>query len=291
MIAERPLGALSAASPAVGTPSLAPRAVATTPVAPAVVWPGTPQAAPVSGPLLFARYAFGPNRLGYCGPDQVEELFELGTMAEPDERGLRRLARGFDGAWPYLELIAASNAIPDPLDRRVVEAYWIGNELLDDVLPGALAASLAARFRPRLRPDGWRWLATKPGAGSVPVHAFHVLDVFPRVGLLRSGAADRIVETIDACRIRWGRVLDRDGEWLVVSTVPLVLTDGRLVFGAPRPERVQAWRDGASFVSDVAVGDVISVHWSFACDRLDPRRLSELIGWTSRQLAIANATI
>lgn len=28
-------------------------------------------AGPVPGPILFARYAFGPNRLGYCGPDDA----------------------------------------------------------------------------------------------------------------------------------------------------------------------------------------------------------------------------
>src|SRR5690349_13936576 len=143
------------------------------------------------GPILFARYAFGPNRLGYCGPDAVVELFEEGTRGG-DERALRELAQGFEGAWPYLELIARANRIDDPLDRRVVEAYWLGNELLDAVRPADLGSSLAARFRPRLRADGWRWLAGKPEAGAVPVHAFHVLDVFPRVGLLRSGSIDHV---------------------------------------------------------------------------------------------------
>ena len=150
----------------------------------------TPRDLPCSGPVLFARYAFGPNRLGYCGPDASAEL--IGEASRPGgERAIRELARGFEGAWPYLELIATANGIADPLDRRVVEAYWLGNELLDAVRADAFAASLAVRFRPRLRPDGWRWLGEKPAAGPVPIHAFHVLDVFPRVGLLRSGSIER----------------------------------------------------------------------------------------------------
>jgi hypothetical protein len=253
--------------------------------------PAVAPAPPSTGPGLFARYAFGPNRLGYCGPDAAAELFERGTTPTADDRGLRELARGFDGAWPYLQLIATANRVPDPLDRRVVEAYWLGNELLDAVRPEDLLGSMAARFRPRLRPDGWRWLATKPDAGAAPVHAFHVLDVFPRVGLLRSGAADKVVETIDACRIRWGRVLERDGDWLVVNAVPLVLREGRLEYGASRPERIQAWRDGASFIAGVGIGDIVSVHWSFACDRLAPRQLAGLIRWTTRELAVANETL
>jgi uncharacterized protein DUF6390 len=243
-----------------------------------------------SGPVLFARYAYGPNRLGYCGPDAVTELFEEGTTGT-DDRALRELAHGFEGAWPYLELIARANGLADPLDRRVVEAYWLGNDLLDAVGPAALGASLATRFRPRLRPDGWRWLAGKPAAGAVPVHAFHVLDVFPRVGLIRTGAVDRALEVMDSCRIRWGRVLERDGEALVVNVVPLELVDGRLALGAARPERIQAWRDGAAFVDGVHVGEVVSVHWSFACDRLAPHQLDGLVGWTRFELGIANETI
>lgn len=243
-----------------------------------------------SGPVLFARYAFGPNRLGYCGPDAIEELFGEGTSAG-DERALRELAASFEGAWPYLMLIAEANGRPDPLDREVVEAYWLGNSLLEQVAPGQLEASLAARFQPRLRADGWRWLAAAPGSGGVPVHAFHVLDVFPRVGLLRSGALDQALETMDSCRIRWGRVLERDGDWLVVNAVPLALVDGRLELGSARPERVQAWRAGSSFVAEVQPGDVITIHWSWACDRLTVGQLAGLITWTNRQINVANLTI
>src|SRR3954451_5699142 len=78
----------------------------------------------VPGPIRFARYAYGPNRLGYCGPDAADEL--LGEAAAGgDLRRIRELAQGFEGAWPYLELIARSNGIAGPLDGRVVEAYWL----------------------------------------------------------------------------------------------------------------------------------------------------------------------
>ena len=243
-----------------------------------------------SGPVLFARYAYGPNRLGYCGPDAVAELFGQGTAGR-DDRALRELARGFDGAWPYLQLIAEANGRSDPLDRDIVEAYWLGNELLDRVTPDQFAASLATRFRPRLRPNGWHWLGDKPARGAVPVHAFHVLDVFPRTGLLRSGAVDRAVDVIDACRIRWGRVLERDGDFLVTHVVPIEMRGGQFVLGAPRPERIRAWNDGAGFVNGAGPGDVVSIHWQFACDRLSARQLAGLIESTRRQLEIANETV
>ena len=243
-----------------------------------------------AGPVLFARYAFGPNRLGYCGPEDAAELFELAVDGR-QQADLRALARRFDGAWPYLELIARANVRRDPLDRQVVEAYWLGNELLDRVPPMQLGTALEARFKPRLRPNDWRWLAGKPEAGAKPVHAFHVLDVFPRVGLLRSDRIDDVLGVIDGCRIRWGQVVAVEGDWLVVEVVPVRLIDGQLGLAAPQLERVQAWRDGAGFIAEIQPGDTISVHWSWACDRLDPRRLTNLIGWTRHQLDLANRTI
>jgi hypothetical protein len=245
---------------------------------------------PVPGPVRFARYAYGPNRLGYCGPEEVQELFEQATDGAEDA-ALRALARKFEGAYPYLELIARSNGIPDPLDGRVVEAYWLGNRLLDRVRPNQLGPSLERRFKPRLRGDGWQWLATKPEAGAVPVHAFHVLDVFPRLGLMRTGATDHALEVMDSCRIRWGRVLERDADWLVVSAVPLEMADAKLRLAPPRVERIRGWIDGAGFVEDVEPGDVVSIHWDWACERLDRTRLDALRGWTERELEIANRTM
>jgi hypothetical protein len=258
-------------------------------IEPAVDW--NRPIAPAPGPIRFARYAFGPNRLGYCGPDAAGELFAQATGGGELER-IRSLATQFEGAYPYLCLIARSAGIADPLDARVVAAYWLGGPLLDDVTPSALGRNLEERFRPRLTgSDGWRWLGAKPEAGATPSHAFHVLDVFPRVGLLRSGEVHNALQVMDSCRIRWGRIVERDGDSLVVSAVPLEYVGGRLRFGAPRIERIRGWADGAGFVDDAAVGDVVAIHWDWACERLDASRLAALRTATSRELALANQTI
>jgi hypothetical protein len=244
----------------------------------------------VPGPILFARYAFGPNVLGYCGPDDAAELFGEATRGG-DLGALRRQAEQFEGAYPYLQLIASCNNLDDPLDRRVVEAYWLGNDLLRNVPGAALGRSLDTRFRRRLRADGWRWLSDKPNVGAQPLHAFHVLDVFPRLGLLRSGMTDNALAVMDSCRIRWGRVLERDGDFLTVSAVPLSIVDGKLELGPARVERVRGWQDGQGFIADVATGDVVSIHWDWACDTLDARGLAALQSSTKQELAIANQTI
>lgn len=244
----------------------------------------------VPGPIRFARYAYGPNRLGYCGPDAADEL--LGEAAEGgDLRRIRELATGFEGAYPYLELIARSNGIADPLDDRVVEAYWLGSDLLRKIPATGFGRSVEQRFRPRVRTSAWRWLATKAPDGAHPVHAFHVLSVLPVVGLLRGGATDDVLRTIDSCRIRWGRVRERIGADLLVDAVPLEWSDGKLRLAAARPETIRGWQDGLGFIDDVGPGDLVAIHWDWACERLDARQAGALRAWTARELAISNATL
>ena len=245
---------------------------------------------PAPGPIRFARYAFGPNRLGYCGPDEAGELFEQATLGR-DLGRLRELAGQFEGAYPYLRLIALGSGIADPLDAAVVEAYWLGSDLAARVRAADFGRSLEERFRPRLRADGWRWLGGKPEAGAVPNHAFHVLDVFPRVGLMRTGDTDNALQVMDSCRIRWGRVLERDGDSLVVSAVPLEMVEGVLRLASPRVERIRGWVDGAGFVEDAGPGDVVAIHWDWACERLDADRLAALQHSTAAELRLANQTI
>ena len=244
---------------------------------------------PVPGPVLFARYAFGPNRLGYCGTDDHAGL--LGSAAAGDEREVRALARTFEGAYPYLQLIAHANDIRDPLDRRVVEAYWLGNELTATVRPRGQQRSLDDRFRSRLSPETWRWLEASIPAGARPVHAFHVMDVFPRVGLVRGEQVRDVLSTIDSCRIRWGRVRQVVDGHLVVDSPALEMVDGRLRIGAPRTERVERWMDGIGFVDDVVPGELVSLHWGWACDRLTPRQLANLAAWTRHELEVANQAL
>lgn len=242
------------------------------------------------GPVLFGRYAFGPNRLGYCGPNESASLLAY-AAAGTDDGGLRSLARGFEGAYPYLELIAAASEIPDPLDRSVVEAYWLGNPLTAAVRPRELHRSVEERFRSRLDASAWRWLEAAVAVGARPVHAFHVLDVFPKVGLLRGEAVDDVLATIDSCRIRWGRVQAVVGDQLIVSAVSLELVDGRLRLAAPRMETISRWLDGTGFVDDIEPGEMIAIHWSWACDRLTPRQLHNLVAWTRLALMVANRAI
>jgi hypothetical protein len=239
-----------------------------------------------NGALLFARYAYPPNALGYCGPDENRTLLEYGDAGESDQ-GLVQLARSFEGAWPYLELIAGANGIDDPLDSRVVEAYWVGSPLLERVDGRSLASHLDERFRKRAG-RAWDLLATSIPDGGDPHHDFHVFGVYPWVGLLRSGDATEPLRVLESCRITPGRVVEVDGEVASVLAEPLLWDGRRLRLGVATERRVAWRRDGLGFLPDLRPGDLVSLHWDWVCDRLDARGARALSRYTRRMLALAN---
>ena len=241
------------------------------------------------GALQFAAYAYPPNALGYCGPDAADQLLEQ-VAAGVDDPELRRLARGFEGAWPYLELIAAAAGIPDPLDARVVEAYWVGNDLLDRVGPRLMGDSLETRFRARAGRVVWPRLVDAVPLGAVPHHSFHVFGVYPWLGLLREGRVDEPLRVLDRCRVRWGEVVSVVGGEAVVRSRPLEWDGRRLSLGAPREEVARLRRDGLGLAGDVGAGDWCSLHWDWVCERLGRRRLTALRDRTLQQLRVANGT-
>jgi hypothetical protein len=237
---------------------------------------------------MFARFAYPPNALGYCGPDDARGMLERLEAGE-DAAGLRAAARRFEGAWPYLQLIAGANRIADPLDPRVVEAYWIGNGLLDRVDGNLLADSLDERFRRRVGPRLERLVAPAP-AGARPHHSFHVFGVYPWLGLIRSGVVEQPLRVLDRCRIRWGQVEAIVGDQAVVRCRLLTWEDGALTLGAPQSEQVTLGDDGLSLAGPLGVGDWCALHWDWVCAPLTPVQLEALRTWTVRTLETVNGT-
>ena len=181
----------------------------------------------------FARYAYPPNELGYCGPPgaSVEELAAR--------------AREFDGAWPYLAALGSACG-RDPLDAEVVRNYWVGGSLLDTVDPAWLLD--------RLRGDFTGQATGLLGSVDMAMahHSFHVFVVYPWVRFLGRGDPTTPLHVLQSCRIRWGTVESVGAEFAQVRSRPLVY-DGKLGFGDPVVETVR-WRKGTSALVDGACG-------------------------------------
>jgi hypothetical protein len=237
-----------------------------------------------SGPLAFARYAYPPNVLGYCGPGDPAALLEYANGGVADA-GLLALARRFAGAWPYLALIAVANGRADPLDRAVVDAYWVGNRLLERVPAGLFATHLRDRFEDRAGP-GFPDLASLAVSGGVPHHNFHVFAVYPWVGMLRAGHTEEPMRVLDSCRVQAGRVLAVHGGLVEVETRPLTWDGRRLAPGVPR---VRLFTRALAF--PLRVDDTVSVHWDWICEVLSLRQALRLRRYTRRLLRLVNEAL
>jgi hypothetical protein len=239
----------------------------------------------LDGTQRFIRYAFMPNRLRYCGGDDNRTLLEYGVAGASDG-GLVPLLRRFTGALPYLSLIARANDIADPFDSRVVEAYWLGSSLLDQVEVRQLYDALLERFGKQLVGRTRDLVLGKAPAGARPHHSFHVLDVHSRVGELETS-----MHTLDSCRVSWARVQRIDGSELLVERQPLVLREAKLALGDARVERVVRQVDGHGFVESAAPGDWVSLHWGWVCEVITASQQRNLERYTRYHLAIANQTV
>lgn len=238
------------------------------------------------GAARFARFAYPPNILGHCGADDHDALWGYATAQLPPDGGLGDLARTFEGAWPYLTLLAGAAGTDDPLTDEVVRAYWLGGPLLDRVAGSDWAWHLHDRFGGRGE-EGRRAVGGAL-AGGRPTHVFHVLCVYPWTGMLRTGVVDGPLDVLDRCRIRWGRVEQVVAGRAVVRSRPLAWAGGRLGLAEPVLEEVALGVDGAGLVGDVRPGDDVALHWGWVCERLTPDGVHRLAAETAHHLAIAN---
>lgn len=240
-----------------------------------------------SGRALFARYAYAPNALGYCGPAGsalLEAVACAGEGAVVDE--VDAAARQFSGAWPYQELLAELCGVDDPLDERVARGYWTGNELTASVDRERFGRELLDRLGARAG-HYWKYLTDDLLPEVAPTHAFHVFGVYPWTRLLGTGMPQPL-QVLDSCRIRNGVVVELRPDTAVVRSRGLQFDGVRLALGPLEDRAVRRRVPAGAFVPDLRVGDRVAVHWDLVCDRLDADQAGSLEYWTDWQLQQTN---
>src|ERR671933_1320013 len=252
------------------------------------------------GPVLFTRYAFMPNHLQRCGPLRAQDnrtIFEYAVAGDSDPY-FTSLLREFQAAYPYLQLIARTTGYTDPFDPAVVEAYWIGSDLLERVEVRQFHQSIEERFGKLVDRKNLDYLLGKAPAGARPHHSFNVFDI-----QRFTQEKTHTLHNMEQCRIGWGQVRAIEPSHFVVEHQPLIWADagtelplpgrkaelpprlevrrgegstykkGGLTLGAPTFARILRHMDGKGFADRAQVGDWISFHWGWACDVLaEPQR-------------------
>ncbi|WP_067473167.1 DUF6390 family protein [Nocardia amamiensis] len=232
------------------------------------------------GAEMFARYAYEPNRLGYCGPP------DAAALRDGSDEQVRAVARRFSGAWPYLQVMATMTGIADPLDRRLVESYWLGGGVGAALDPAGFTAELLALLGP-VAGGYWTHLTPQLAEEAGANHCFHVFGVYPWSRLLGHGH-EYPLHVLDSCRITWGTVLDRTGNEIALRCRRLGWDGQRLALSPETVQPVPIRVHGYAAVPDVSVGEWVAVHWGRLCGRLDDVQVRGLEAGTTRQLEVTN---
>lgn len=222
----------------------------------------------MSGLKLAALYGIYPHRLGFCGPKKSSARKTLANFLsgkKVSEKTIRKILTNFKGAFSYYKLIAKCNNIEDPFDERVVKAYWLGNQLLENVSIDSLKEILLGEFA---KPREEIPLASKAH------HSFHVLVV--------GSVSGRVVlkgKLLDLCRIGWAKILKckKNKREAIVEHQALQKRNNRYFFGKPVP-RVVFW--DKNFIPELRVGNWVALHWNHIVQVLNKKELALLKKYT-----------
>jgi hypothetical protein len=248
------------------------------------------------GLLLHTKHALQPNSLGYCGPDENTTLLEHLYESTTSHQLVSTLTR-FEAAYPFVRMIAKATGRP-AFDKKVIEAYWIGNSLLDKVSPSDFfhfAQHDLGRSRMRAgKKDGIKKQDTKSlfrelGTLAKPHHTFYVLGMYARSSI-KSGSENKLLGLMDNCRVSWGKVVDVKKTSLVVERPALALDNDQLSLTQPKRKVVHYDPQIPPF-SKIRPGDWVSVHWNFASEKLRPYQLKNLKRYTALDIKATNRLV
>lgn len=247
-----------------------------------------------TGLLQCADYALPPNYLHFCGPEKQVDLAEYKSVQIADA-GLNNILVEFETLYPYLILIAHENNIKDPFDPRVVEAYWLGNSLLSKVTLNKYHIHLSEtlHLKQKLKKKDLNVIMGKLDKNMLPHHTHHVLNIFTRTG---HTASPHTIETMDNCRIGWGKVVTASllsgagHNTLTVETAPLVIESGKLTLGN-KVNKIISQPVKTSNINGYPARGYVSFHWNMFCGFLTARQVANLTFYTNKAIQLANLTL
>ncbi len=235
------------------------------------------------GVEIAARFALPPNSRAYCGKRGFRKAFAA-FLADKSAAKLERELSKFTAHYAYLRLIAAANRL-SPFDRKVSEALWIGNSLLEKVRKEDLKKIILQQFcgKGMLSEPSAKKLAESLPDGFVPHHSFHVLYLHTISGVIGPS-----VENADSCRVSWGKVTRAGSGFVEVATQRLARKNGRLLL-LPVKKRWKTSCAGVALLDKPKAGDLAASHWGIAVMELAPAQARRLEKFTKINLKAANS--
>ena len=236
----------------------------------------------MDGLRLGISFSYMPNSLRFCGPQRAHQDF-LSYINSPSKKTAAAVesdVKRFEGLFTYLDAIAAKSK-KHFTDYEVVEAYWIGNSLLDKFTSNDVKAIIKALIRRGLPAEIAENKIRSLPKGVFPHHNFNVCYV--GVGRI-TGAVPTTIQNMNDCMTIPGIVtaIKRKRGKLVVRRKFLQMSEPGLQLG-PEMEVEVAYLP--QLMTNVKIGDVVAIHWGFAPMILTKRQQQNLEGYTQKVLA------
>ena len=219
----------------------------------------------------------------YCGSKEANAHFTgyIASQSEENRQKAETAFPSFESLWPYLNLIAKANSL-EPLDGQVIEAYWLGNSLLEKVGMDDLKKVILTDFtKPGLLPKS---IAKKKTdgipEGIMPCHSFHVLYIN-----FITGKVEPLLKNLDNCLVHWGAVIAEEKGKLFLESQELVSENGK--FGlVPSVRQVDM-----GFASEADIGYTVSFHWNHGIELLSEKQAKNLEKYTLLNLEKVNSAL
>jgi hypothetical protein len=212
--------------------------------------------------LKFAsRYSFMPPRLNPSLHSRADEAIFKFACGTGDRKAIEKTIESIPGIKLYLGLIAKKHQM-DRMDFRVLEAYWLGNDLLTAVSAHDIRTMILEDFLKKgLDKNLAQEMAKKVPEGAVPHHSFHVMHIRSVMGGGVSYA------DVGGCMIRPGRVESVMEDHILIDDGKRIKYDRQLLPGLMK-------------------GDLIAHHWGLAIDKITPAQANNLQKYNQHSLKL-----
>lgn len=226
---------------------------------------------------LASLFAYSPNYHGYCGLESANSGFRKCIMKGNCDDVPEEL-KNFITLYPYIVTISKVRKL-ELYDYKVIEAYWIGNDLLKD-FPLSAYEILIEEFQKQGVP---KWLtddlSKRKPKKFIPHHLFQVLHV--GVGQA-SGSVPFNIKSINECMIKYGKIKSLQEGYLVVDLLKLQIIRNKYVV---RTVSEKVTINNALFFKP-KVDSCICTHWGHIVKCLSQIEEKKLQFWTKEVLSI-----
>ena len=212
-----------------------------------------------------ARYLLMPNKLKYEKLDSSDQQLFNFCCGSGNEKEIKSLLKEYHAINMFLELIAKKNN-KKPFDKEVLEAYWLGNDLLKNISSDDVKTHLKDSLeKNKAEPELIKELIPAVPENIHPHHTFHILHI-------HSITKDKnfIYSNFNKGKVNYGKVIEINKDSLTIEK---------------NNKRKQIHYDD-KFISNYKVGDLISFKWDFALDVITKKQAEQLDHYTEKHRKI-----